>query len=297
MAAENPSDVISVENPSDVKVEENPTPVEPQHTRKKLETEIQENIKKLQTEIEESKQSIESQIQKSSTPREEVLRVILAPYTRTILSAQISTPILSSQVSAPVQKIFKRMGESFQKGDILIKIDDSVYGANLVKSLVTLDRARVLLQARGSLFDDAIASLIDLKDAQAAVASGEADVSLAQNQFDWSTIVAPYNGRVVTLNIEEYELPQPGQALIEIAEEERLLAKILVPSIYLKNIYIGKILHVNIQETGTTVEAKIIRIGAVIDPSSSTIAVDAEIDNRDGSLIPGMIGTTNIKSD
>lgn len=230
-------------------------------------------------------------------PEDTSLRVILAPYQKTVLSAQISTPILSSQVSAPVTNIYFRMGESFKKNDILMRLDETVFKANVEKAKAVLRRAQAILSAKTNLYHDKVASYVELKDAEAATATADAEVVLALNQYDAAIIVAPYDGKVISLNIELYELPQPGQALIEILEDDLLLAKILVPSTFLKDIYIGKMLKINIKETETTVDAKIIRIGAVIDPASSTIAVEAEINNHDGTLKAGMIGTTYITGD
>lgn len=266
-----------------------------QETKRPPDLELERIQKNFEQQIEESRQSLEQELRETAPPPQApVIRVILAPFRRTVLSAQISTPILSSQVSAPVKKIYYRMGESFKEGDVLMQIDESVFGANLQSSISELDRANVVLKARKSLFHDDISSLVDLKDAEAISARSEAQLALAKNQFDASTIIAPYNGKVVSLNIEEFELPQPGQALMEIQEDEIMLAKILVPSNLLNLLQIGKEIKIAIQETGTTHNAKIIRIGAAIDPSSSTIAVDAEIDNRDQLLMPGMVGTTTL---
>lgn len=229
-------------------------------------------------------------------PTHRDLHVILAPNQRTVLSAQISTPILSSQVSAPVVAIYKRMGESFKEGEIILELDTTVFGANVIKAKTVLERSRTVLSARKALFDDDVASLVDLRDAQAAVATAEAELVLALNQYDAAIIRGPYNGKVVTLAIQLYELPQPGQALVEVIQDEILLAKILYPSSYLNELAIDKVIQVEVKETGKIVDAKIIRIGSVIDPSSATIAVDAEVDNKDGSLRAGMTGTTRIRN-
>lgn len=230
-----------------------------------------------------------------TAPQQELLHVILAPKQRTVLSAQISTPLLSSQVSATIKKIYKRMGETFEKGETLIEIDNFVYGANVDSAVAARDRAKTVLAAKEKLFKDRIASYVDIKEAQALVAKSEAELALAQNQYESATIVAPYRGRVENLAIEEYELPQPGQALIAIVEDDVLLAKVLVPSSLWNRLAIGKQFTVNVMETGTTVVAKIIRIGAVVDPSSSTIAIDAEINNDDRTLLAGMTGTTQLE--
>lgn len=257
-----------------------------------LDRQLQEAEKNLQEQIKQADELIQN-LDKGSPTTVEV-RVILAPRHRTILSNQISTPILSSQVSSPVKKIYKRMGEYFFKGELLIEIDDTIFVANLEKGKAVVDRARALLDARQQLYKDQISSYLDLKEAEAVAATSEAELVLAQQQLDGAYVRAPYNGRVVALSIEEFELPQPGQPLIEIVDLETLLAKLLVPSAYLNDLFIGKVLQVNVKEAGVTVDAKIIRIGSVIDPSSSTIAVDAEVENLDGKLVPGMIGTTTI---
>ena len=59
------------------------------------------------------------------------------------------------------------------------------------------------------------------------------------------------------------------------------------------HIKLGKEIKIDILETGKTITAKISRIGAVIDPSSATLRVEAEIDNRNGNLKAGMSGTAH----
>lgn len=251
-----------------------------------------QSTEKLRSEIEKISEQIHDQLNRSAAADQEV-HVILIPLHRTILSNQISTPILSSQVSSIVRKIFKRMGEYFEKGELLIQIDDAIYYANLGKAKAALDRAQALLKTREALYGDNIISYLDLKEAQAVAASAEAEYVLAFTQYEGAFVRAPYRGRVIAVMIEEFELPQPGQALMEIEQTDKLLAKIFFPSAFYKDLFIGKTIDIRIRETETTVKATIIRIGGAIDPSSSTIAVEAEIDNADGKLMAGMTGITN----
>jgi len=247
------------------------------------------------TEDIESQINSESDSKRNRNSPQGNVRVILTPLSRTILSSQISTPILSSQVSAPVTKIYKRMGETFKKGDSLIEIDRTVFFANLKKSKAILIRSNTVLDARQKLYNDSISSLTELKEAQAAVETAKAELALAINQYDWALIKAPYDGRVITVFVEEFELPQPGQALVEIMEDQKIIAKALVPAVHLSQLSIGKIFKVYVQEINKTVDATIIRIGAVIDPSSETISIDAEIDNSDHLLLPGMTGSIQLR--
>ncbi len=212
-------------------------------------------------------------------------RVVLDPLYRTLLYAE---------VNRPVERIYFRMGDSFQKGDILIQLDSIVFQANRLKAEAMLEKARTEYAAKQQLFRDNVASLFELKEAQAAVADAEAELALANNNLDASMIKAPYDGKVVDLSIEEHELPKNGSELIEIVNDHILLARLLIPSNLLRQIHIGDPLVITIHETGERVIGYISRIGAVIDPSSSTIKIEAQIDNRSGQWRAGMTGSAEL---
>lgn len=221
-------------------------------------------------------------VEKSET---DTIRVIIDPELKTQLSAQVMTP---------VEKINKRMGDSFVKGEVLIHLDDDIFQGNLLKAKAALEKAETELAAKQHLYKDNNTSLFDLKEAEAAAATAKAELIVAQKNLQSSTIIAPYDGKVVDLGIEEHELPQQGKNLIELVEDKTLLAKMLVPSSHYKDLKIGKEITIDIKETGQKIKAKISRIGAVIDPSSSTIRVEAAIDNSDGKLRAGMSGEAHL---
>lgn len=220
------------------------------------------------------------------TPKESDFQVIIDPKHRTILSAEIQSP---------VSEIHKHMGDNFKKGDVLIQLNDIVYQSNLKKAKAVLDRAKVELEGKKQLFQDNVASLFELKEAEANVAIAEAELAIATRDLDSTKVEAPYDGKVVTLGIEAYELPQPGTELIEIVYDKILTAKLLVPTELLEKLKIGQSFTIDIPEANKTITAKIARISSVIDPSSSTFKIEAEIDNSNQDLWAGMKGTANFK--
>lgn len=213
-------------------------------------------------------------------------QVIIDPKHRTILSAEIQSP---------VSEIHKHMGDSFKKGDILIQLNDIVYQSNLKKAQAVLERAKVELEGKKQLFQDNVASLFELKEAEANVAIAEAELAIARRDLESTKIEAPYDGKVVTLGIEEYELPQPGTELIEIVYDKVLTAKLLVPTKLLDKLKVGQSFKIDIPEAGQTMTAKISRISSVIDPSSSTFKIEAEINNSEQKLWAGMKGSAEFE--
>jgi len=202
---------------------------------------------------------------------------------------------LSTRINSPVKKINKRMGDSFKKGDLLIQLDDEIFTANFIKAKAILQQAKTDLDAKKSLFEDDAASLFELKEAEAQSAIAYAELVGARETLDETKVLAPYNGKVVSLYIEEYELPASGAELIEVIRDDILVAKFLASS--KEELKLGMPLFITLNETGETLQAIITRISPEIDPSSGTIKVEAEIDNKNGKHLPGMSGVASFQQE
>lgn len=223
--------------------------------------------------------------EKTETDEGTTYQVFLDPLYRTRLYAEINVPI---------RKIYKRMGDSFEEGDTLLIFDNKVFEGAHLKAQAALVKAQTEFEGKSKLYHQDITSLFELKEAEANVATAKADLLAAEKNLNSSVIKAPYKGKVVSLSIEEHELPQQGKELIEIVDDEKLIAKLLLPSMLLTQLKKGQKLTIHIKETGEDTTAEITRISPVIDPTSSTIKIEAEIDNREGKLNAGMIGTIQI---
>jgi len=208
--------------------------------------------------------------------------IILDPKERTMLSTRITSP---------VEKINKRMGDAFERGDLLLELDNEIYQAEYLKTKALLEKAQTDVDAKRSLYQDNAASLFELKEAEAELAVAKADVVTARETYDETTLRAPYRGKVVSVFIEEHELPQAGTELLEILRDDILVAKFLVSSD--ETLVLGMPVYFTLNETGETIEATITRISPEIDPSSGTIKVEAEIDNMARKFLPGMSGTAS----
>lgn len=200
--------------------------------------------------------------------------------------------IISSRITSTVLKIPKRMGERFRQGDLLIELDDIVFKGLEQKALGLLAKAEAELSSKKELYRHNIASLYEIKTAEANVAEAKSDLINARYSIEACHIMAPYDGKVVALLVEEYELIQEGKPLIEIVDDTELIGQVLAPATYFAKIYIGQPLKIYVQETRETVPGKILRIDAVIDPASSLLKLDILVDNRESKLRAGMIGQT-----
>ncbi len=221
------------------------------------------------------------------------------PMAYAVIFKSFDRATLSSLVTSTVIKITHRMGEYFRAGELLVLLDDTVFQGLLFKAKGTLEKAKAELEAKQNLYSQEIASLFELKTAQANVAIATSDVISAEHAIKACHITAPYNGKVVQLYVEEAELIQEGKPLMEIVNDEHLIGQVLIPAnaANIKTISLGKPLKISINETGETVMGKIFRVSPIIDPASSLIKIDVLVDNKEGNLRSGMIGSTILEEE
>lgn len=218
---------------------------------------------------------------------EQAIGVVLEPHHRTILSAEINSPIA---------KIYKRMGDSFQEGELLIELDKGIFEANKIKAESAFEKADLELKAKERLFKDQALSLFELKEAEASLKNAEAELLTAKKALDATAIRGPYRGKVVRVAVEDREFAQTGKELIEVIDDSVLYARFLAPGRMFSSLKTGEKIDIFIQEIGLSVPAVMSRISPEIDPASSTIKGEALIQNGSGILRPGMLGTINFKS-
>jgi RND family efflux transporter MFP subunit len=211
----------------------------------------------------------------------EDIRAVIEPKERTLFT---------SEVSSSVKAINRKMGESFKEGETLLQLDDVVYLANLMKARAAVSKAEADFEAAKKLWADKVISHSDYRKAEAELATAQAELALALKSFNGCFIKAPYNGKVVNVFVKLFEHVEINQNLIEILDDSILIAKLLVPERYLADISVGDELDLRIIETGATVKAKVVRMGAVLDPVSSLFKVEAKIDNQDNKIRAGMEG-------
>jgi len=211
----------------------------------------------------------------------ENVRVVLEPKEQTLVT---------SEVSSTIKAIERRMGESFVEGDQLILLNDVVFLANLMKAKAQQIKAQTDFDSATQLYKDRVISHSEFRETEANLAVAKADLALAEKAYDGCFVIAPYPGKVIDVFVKQYERVQPGQNLISILDDSTLTARVLIPEAYLGKLSIGDVVKVQIQETGSLENATIVRMGAVLDPVSSLMKVEAEIENKDGHLRAGMEG-------
>ncbi|NDV24538.1 efflux RND transporter periplasmic adaptor subunit [Desulfovibrio sp. JC022] len=211
--------------------------------------------------------------------------IVLAPRHESVLAAEIGSRVI---------KIYKEFGQSFRKGNTLIRLDNGPAELDVRKAQAQLDRASKEFEITQDLFKTKSVSILELEEARSKQTVATVDLVIAKQKLSRCTVHAPFSGRVSKLEIHTHEWVEVGQPLIDIVDDSVLLAKFLLPSSMYENVKIDSAAHVSIQETGKSYTGRISHIGAEIDPSSRSFEVYAEIKNTSGELRGGMRGAIRI---
>ena len=209
------------------------------------------------------------------------IRVQLTPYQQTTLS---------SEISANISKLPLREGEGFKESQQLVEFDCSLLNAQLHKAEASAEAARQAYTVSKRLAE--LNSISSLEVDQALAKSKETEAELAAMRVTVSkcSLQAPFKGRIAKLYADAYQYMTPGKPLMDIIDTTRLEVRLIVPSRWLSFLKVGNRFTIQIEELGRAYQARVVRVGARIDPLSQSVPLIGEIVGSHEELLPGMSG-------
>src|SRR5882757_9262449 len=150
------------------------------------------------------------------------------------------------------------------------------------------------VQAHSARVADVAAAEANITAAQANVAANHANVARLLQLQSFEQIVAPFDGVITARNVERGDLISTGSAaagkpLFNIAQGGTLRIQIDVPQSEAVNIRDGQKASIDVKERlGREYAGTVVRSAGSLDSAARTMLTEVQIDNRDGSLLPGM---------
>lgn len=200
---------------------------------------------------------------------------------------------LSSDLAGRIIEIPFREGESFKKGDLLVRFDCSIYQAQLAAASAATRAAEAELSQNQQLAQMKSVGKHAVSLSAAHFAQAQAESQVYQIQVNRCRLLAPFDGQVVKRRAQTYESVGVGAPVLDIVNNRHLEINLLVPSRLLSVLKPGLTFTFTPDETGKPLQAKVTRLGARIDESSQTLSLTGVIESKDSSLMAGMSGTAH----
>lgn len=196
------------------------------------------------------------------------------------LLAEISTPELDKQV-------------------IQAEADLGTAEANAKNAHAQAQRYQGLVQTNAVSQQDTETFTNQATATASAVKSAQANLERLKEMQSFEKIYAPFDGVVTARSIDIGQLIDTGAAkeLFHMQSLNVLRVYTNVPQIYTTNLKRGSKIDVTFPEyPGRTFQGTLVRTADAIDPTSRTLLVEIDVDNRKGELLPGSLAQVHFKT-
>lgn len=211
----------------------------------------------------------------------------------------VERAIISSEIAAKIKNIHFKAGDRFKKGVVLVEFDCSFYRADLASAEASYKSRQHIFENNKQLLALNAISDIDVSISESEMEVARADRTMKVIRVNQCKIKAPYSGRVIEVAINEHETVPADKEILSILNDRDLEIELIVPSNWLNWLTVEESFSFMIDETGKILDAKVSKIGAVVDPVSQTIKLTGKFSGDISGVLSGMSGTAqfNKKND
>jgi RND family efflux transporter MFP subunit len=229
---------------------------------------------------------------------------------------------LASKVGGRLRSVRVNMGEAVERGALLAQIDDSelqaqyqeaeaaleVARAGLVRAEVEDENAAIELARKEPLAKQDLitqqeldntrtrrnAAAAGLQVARAQISQAQARIQLLTQQLRDARITAPFAGWVAERHLDAGAIVSPGTAIVRLVRTDPIVVRFKVAEREVGEIrrrVAADGLDVAIDLDAYRDEkfrGRVVRVAPSIDTRSRSAPIEAEVENADGRLMPGM---------
>lgn len=172
--------------------------------------------------------------------------------------------------------------------------------ANYQIAKVTADRWADLFAKNAVSKQSAQENISIMKAKQATLAAALANVRRLEQLQSYEKVYAPFDGVITARNVDVGALIDAGNngqpaALFELAETDRLRIFANVPQDDAPYVVTGTKAQLSLSQfPGRTFAGTVARTSGAIDPRTRTLRVEVDMDNPDGTLLPGAFAQVSL---
>ena len=204
---------------------------------------------------------------------------------------------LSFPVAGTVEQIRVTAGQRVRKGELLAVLDKVSLQSAYEAAAATLEQATDAYERLRQLHDSNSLPEMQWVEVQSKLKQAQSTERIAKKNLADGQLYAPFSGVISEKNVEVGQNVMPGQPVVKLVNVHPVKVTIAVPENEIAGITLGMPVSVEVPALGSrTFPGKIAEKGITANPLSRTYEVKATLENADGALMPGMIGTLALEA-
>ena len=204
--------------------------------------------------------------------------------------------VLRPEITGRIDDINFKEGGRVAKGQVLVRLDDSVATAQLQQAQANLNLAASQHRRAQELSAQGFISKQARDEAASQLKVQQAAVALASAQLGKTVIVAPFDGLIGLRQVSVGDYVSPGADLVPIESIDPLQVDFRIPEHYLGQIQTGQKLTLRFDAMpGVEREGKVGAINPLVDVGGRSILLRADVPNADDALRPGLFARVQLQ--
>jgi len=215
-------------------------------------------------------------------------------YTATAtLEAEKEAEILA-RITGVIESLGCEEGDIVPKGQPLLQIEAGEYRLRLQQAEASKASLLDKHNRMKGMFEQQLVSAQEFETTSNDLKSAEAAEELARLDLSYTTVRAPFTGRIVRRLVDVGQNVSAGTALFVVSDFDPLLAVVHVPSKEFKKLQPNQPVLLVLDSNKERLEGRIKLVSPVIDPASGTIKVTIEIPSYPQGTRPGDFAEVSI---
>ncbi len=204
---------------------------------------------------------------------------------------------LSTEVAGIVKSIHFDSGQEVKKEALLLELNNQSELATLGQAQAKFNSDNSQYQRLLKLKDQSFVTRNDVDTQTALVDISQAQIIVAKVALAKKNINAPFSGKLGIRLIDIGEYVTPGTPLVTLQSVDKLLLDFTLPESNFNDLAVGQDIRFKVRSfADKSFTAEVKAWSPVLDESTRNITIQAEVDNENRLLTPGMFAEMEVNS-
>ena len=242
-----------------------------------------------------------------NTPEQRIPPVLTAPLRQASFHDQVDTIStleaiqevqLAAQVNGRIDALPIRPGQRVQAGALLLSLDDAQARAEVARLQAETTTNGVNYQRYSALVRQGAATAFQRDQYQQLFISSREQLRASLASLAFRDLRAPFSGTITDLSVKVGDVIQAGVPITRLVRDDRLMARIDVPTTYLPQLRLGLPVTLLDPFSGRPLaQGRLSEIDPSVTVASQSVLVKAAFPGRPGPLRPGLRVRTRLLLD